>query len=124
MNILCAEDDPITRKIYRTYLSRHFIDCFLDEAEHGKNALEIFIDNPEKYDLILTDVSMPTMDGIEFATEVRRLNKNVRIVFFSSYPKYLTDTSQIEGAEFVNKPITLSKLKAIIANDVDSIKLS
>lgn len=68
-NIMLVEDNEINREIMQSQLIA--MGYRVDMAADGKEALELYRDNA--YDVILTDIEMPEMNGYELTTEIRRL---------------------------------------------------
>lgn len=74
--ILLVDDDELVRRVLRTFLERggHQVS----EAANGVEALEIFA--AEQPDLVVTDILMPRMNGLEMLVELRRLKSDVRVI--------------------------------------------
>jgi CheY-like chemotaxis protein len=72
-NLLVVEDHEISREIVAGLLSE--TKCDFDYAENGKQGVDLFLKNPDKYDLILMDVQMPVMDGLSATRAIRESDK-------------------------------------------------
>jgi two-component system C4-dicarboxylate transport response regulator DctD len=83
-------------------------------------ALEHFKANSANYALIITDIRMPAMNGIEFVKEIRKLDKDIAIIVMSAFDlkELAIDKEQepeLKIAELLDKPIMVSQLKAIVS---------
>lgn len=89
-------------------------------AYDGINALEIAKDF--KPDILLTDVRMPRMDGIELSFSLRKILPSCEIIFMSGYSdkEYLKSAIKLKAVSYVEKPIDLDELEAAIKNAVIS----
>lgn len=84
------------------------------EAENGKKGLELVERvNP---DIVITDVKMPIMNGIEMAKQLKARNSNVKIVFVSGYDdiEYLKIAMKMDAIDYILKPVNLAELSEVI----------
>lgn len=81
-------------------------------------ALEHFKVNSDKYALIITDMRMPKMNGIEFVQKVRSINQTVKVILLSGFDLkelQIIIPADLQIAECLEKPIKLSLLNKIVA---------
>lgn len=83
MKIIVAEDCKATTMLLKQLLQKLGHCCFC--AANGKEAQQVIISNAKHYDLIITDIRMPGMDGIELAHYVRQnVNDQIKIIGMSA----------------------------------------
>jgi hypothetical protein len=117
--VLVAEDNQTNRLVISAMIKSIAPKMIVEEASNGKIALDAYIKNPD-YDLILMDIQMPEMDGIEATYKIREyqrshgLNK-IPIVAVTAYA-YAEDRSKYLtlGMDFLAKPIEINNLKKIL----------
>ncbi|NUQ35959.1 MAG: response regulator [Planctomycetaceae bacterium] len=103
-HILLVEDELNVRTLIRKALERH--GYRVSEAEHGQHALDLIDAEEGIYDLVITDVVMPRMGGVELIDRVRKLKPEMKFVLMSGYTEHaLIQNGTIqEHVTFVNKP--------------------
>lgn len=93
------------------------------EAEDGEAALNYIINN--NIDIVVTDVKMPLMDGIELAKRVNEHNERIKIIFISGYGEveYLKSALKVDAIDYILKPIDMIEFENAIKRVVGLIKL-
>lgn len=116
--ILVVEDEEQVRCLVCETLQSYGYKVL--SAAHAPAALEIFNANPQAMDLLLTDLVMPQMNGIDLATKLRERRPDLRVVFMSGYTEHaaLQQGSRLAGSLFLQKPFTpdslLRKLRSML----------
>ena len=110
--VLYVENDCFQRKQTLTILSMFFSD--IKTAIDGLEASKISKKN--KFDLIICDILLPKISGIEFAQEVREIDKEIDFIFISSSNDIndLRKVVQIQALDFLIKPYSISDLQNIL----------
>lgn len=87
-NVLVVDDEPIVRLALKSLVSWESYGFSLDlEAASGKQALKLIMENP-KIDLIITDINMPIMDGLQLISELNKLSLTIPVIILSAYNDY------------------------------------
>lgn len=113
--VLVVDDEERIRRLLRMYLERD--DFIVEEAENGKDALELALQN--EYDVILLDIMMPEMDGIEVCEEIRK-EKMTPIIMLTAKGE---ESNRVQGFEagaddYIVKPFSprevVLRIKAVL----------
>jgi PAS domain S-box-containing protein len=114
--ILVAEDDSALRKLFSTVLQTYGYKVIL--ADNGEDAIEKFIDNKNKIQLVMLDMIMPKKSGKEAYDEIIKLSPDMKILFSSGYSASRIDKDIKEKFDFVMKPVSpkdlLRKIRGIL----------
>ena len=106
--ILYVEDEDMVRQSAVEYLER--VAKKVLQARDGKEAIRIWREH--KPDIIITDISMPKLNGIDMASYIRAHDKDVQIVIATAHSdiKYLLKAVELQLVKYIIKPITKEKL--------------
>jgi two-component system nitrogen regulation response regulator NtrX len=120
-NVLIIDDEKAIRKTLTEILS--YEGYKIDEAENGEEALKKF--REKAYDVVLCDIKMPRMDGIEFLDRSRELNPDVPVIMISGHGTIETAVEAVKkGAyDYISKPPDLNRLLITIRNATDKTSL-
>lgn len=122
MNILIADDEKIEREGIRYLLSLEKGERRIFEAANGKQAMQIL--RTENIDMILTDIKMPVMDGLELARRAKELFPEIRIVIFSGYNDFTFAQEAIRYGvtDYILKPVDPDNFHEIIEKAEKNIR--
>ena len=120
--VLIVDDEPIIRLGLRKMINweeEGFI--VINDLKNGQEAIEFVHD--ENIDLIITDISMPRMNGIEFIREVRKHNKSIKVIFLTGYREfeYAVEGIKLGVEDYLLKPIDPKELKKVLIKIKKSI---
>jgi DNA-binding NarL/FixJ family response regulator len=93
--ILVADDNPYIRKVLCRFFETEEDYDLCAEAENGKQAIELAVQC--RPDLIILDLSMPVMNGLEAARRLKTLMPNIPIILFSLHEQALTTNSGLQN---------------------------
>ncbi len=121
-SILIVDDEFTVRDSLCKWFKADGFD--VDTAEDSNEALKKF--KGKTWDIVLLDIRMPGMDGIEFNRQIQSINKNIVVIIITAYATVDTAVQAIkDGAfEYVSKPIDPDNLTHIIRNAIEKRKLA
>lgn len=107
-SVLYVEDDDETREGVADSLRLRVKN--LDLAKDGKEGLELY--KAKKHDMIITDIKMPLMNGLEMSREIKKINKKIPVIITTAYndTDLLIECIDVGVCQFVLKPIIMDKL--------------
>ena len=110
LTVLVVEDNQTARALLTRMIEMNYPGCVVFRAENGQRGLELF--EAHQPDLVVTDISMPVLDGLEMAQRIRALHPGAHIIAATakSDTQYLLDAIRIGMSRYVLKPIKTDQL--------------
>ena len=121
--LLYVEDDNLTQELVIQILRSKFPQITLLLAENGKAGLDLFANN--RPDIVVTDIHMPIINGIQMAKKIRELDRDAQIIILSAAEEVnnILEAIDIGITHYVLKPICLEKFIAAVERCLDKISL-
>lgn len=125
---ICDDEDNIlthTTSLIDTYQFQHLdanlsVDCY----SSGEALLENYT-QPRQYHIVLLDIEMSGLNGIETARKIRNeIDRNAIIVFISSYPEYMQESFSVHPYYFLQKPATQENMDQLLDEITDELSNS
>ncbi|PKA97117.1 DNA-binding NtrC family response regulator [Flavobacteriaceae bacterium MAR_2009_75] len=121
--ILVVEDEAAIRRVLVKILSEENNTYQLEEAEDGIKGLEAIKNND--YDLVLCDIKMPKMDGVEVLEAAKKVKPEIPFIMISGHGDLETavNTMRIGAFDYISKPPDLNRLLTTVRNALDRKEL-
>jgi DNA-binding NtrC family response regulator len=120
-NILIVEDEPRMRRLLEISLGEdgHTVNA-VEDAETGLKALR-----KNGFALVVTDLKLPGMSGLEFLHEARRINGGIPMIVMTAYGSVETAVEAMKAgaSDYVLKPFTMAEMKLVINKELDVQKV-
>ena len=111
LKILLVDDEPLARSRLRELLGDiaiQFASEVVGEAANGIAALEFIRENP--VDVVLADIRMPGMDGIELAGHLGAFERPPAVIFTTAYDNYAVQAFDLNAVDYLLKPVRTQRL--------------
>ncbi|MFT5114419.1 MAG: two-component system response regulator AlgR [Parasphingorhabdus sp.] len=108
MKILIVDDEQLARERLKQLVSGLRPEIELFEATNGREAL--FTVNATNPDLVLMDIRMPVMDGLESAMHISRMQNPPPIIFTTAYDQHAVEAFEVNAVDYLLKPIRKDRL--------------
>ena len=117
--ILVIEDEAAIRRVLIKIISEESDSYVVEEAENGLEGIEKFKDND--YDLVLCDIKMPKMDGVEVLEKAKKIKPEIPFVMISGHGDLDTavNTMRLGAFDYISKPPDLNRLLNTVRNALD-----
>jgi signal transduction histidine kinase len=121
LKVLYVEDNEEARASTFDTLSEFFNDITV--AVDGMQGLEKF--NNDSFDLIISDINMPNMNGIDMVSKIREKDKDIAILIISAYSEsgYFMETIRLGVEGYLLKPIELEQFLSMLYKSIEKIKM-
>ena len=117
--ILYAEDNDSIRENYVSFLKSYFGKVY--EAENGTKALDLY--NKNRPDVLLLDINMPGINGLDLAQQIRKKDESVKIIMLTAYSDTdkLLQATELNLTKYLIKPIKTFELEEIITSVIEKL---
>ncbi len=118
ITLLYVEDDILIREQTNKILTKLFKKVFC--AYDGQNGLEIFKENSKEIDVIVTDINMPNLNGLEMIRAINKLQSSLPTIVTTAHTdsSYLIDAIDLNVDKYISKPIQIKDLTIAVVDNV------
>lgn len=122
ITVLYVEDDYLIREQTKAMFQNLFKETIV--ASDGQEGLESYKENKDKIDVVVSDINMPNMDGLEMSEEIHKIDPQVPIVITTAFTdeNYLLKSLELDVSKYVTKPLKVKELAIAITEVVAKYK--
>jgi DNA-binding NtrC family response regulator len=117
-SILVVDDEPNIRRVLEAVLTKdgHTVAT----AENGKKGLEA-LSNDSSIDVLITDLIMPDINGVELLASAKELNPNISVLMITAHGtiKSAVDAMKLGAFDYITKPFDLDEIKLVVRNALE-----
>ena len=123
MRLAICDDEPVyIEKIKAALKECDELPDDIELFEYSSGALLVETHEKNPHDIIFLDIEMPEMTGLEAGQNIRETDKNVIIVFLTSYREYVFESFRIEPFDYILKPINKEKMNDVMNRAILKLK--
>lgn len=121
--ILFVDDEAVVVDANKRILER--LGYHVTAAANGPEALHLFLKNPEAFDLVITDMTMPVMTGTELAEKLVRIKPTIPIILCTGYSQFMSieKANALGIRDFILKPSSRQEIVGAIRKTLDAVRL-
>ncbi|QKF81137.1 response regulator [Halarcobacter ebronensis] len=110
LRVLYVEDDDTVRADLAALLSNFFDKIYT--AKDGNEGLTLYKEKQDNIDIIIADINMPVLTGIEMLKEIRKFDKDIPAIFATAYSdnEFLSEAIKLKVSEYIIKPLDIKEL--------------
>lgn len=123
LNFLFVEDEETIQKFTSRFLDKIVNKIFV--ASNGEEGYNLYLKNQDKIDIIITDIHMPIMNGLDMIEKIREYSKDIPVIITTAYNEtdFLKRSVQLNVSSYVIKPIDLEQLLNSLIKTAEPIVL-
>jgi len=121
ISILYVEDEQVTRSAVARMLKRRVLTVY--EAENGREGLDLY--KQYRPDIVISDIRMPVLDGMEMSKEIKSLDKNSKIILTTAHSdaSILLNSIEVGIDKYIMKPLDMASLFSSVEKCAENIML-
>ncbi|MBR0484194.1 MAG: response regulator transcription factor [Oscillospiraceae bacterium] len=117
MKIAICDDDRLLRERLGGAVQDYLRNCSVRLFSCGEELLK----HMTEFDVVFLDIEMPGLNGMQTAEHIRKLNKEIRIIFLTSHAEFMQDAFRVRAFRYLNKPVKSDALYEALAEAQNEI---